>query len=269
MGKILKKLMVLLDAKQKSAMVGLIVLMLIGAVLEACSIAIIIPVIKVVIQPDAVSSGGALAFIYNHSFFTSEKAFSVAIMLSLIIAFIVKNLYLFFEQKLLYRFIFTNQFRTSERMMKNYMRRDYEFFLNADTAVIQRSITSDVNNMYALIQALLQLTSEIIVFVSIAIVCLVADPLMTLIIAALLGVTLIVIKVILKPILYRAGAENQEYYSGLFKWISQTVTGVKEVKVNGREKYFIDEYIKCGRGYVGAVQKYTLINKIITFFQSV
>lgn len=262
MVKIFKKLMVLLDKKQKRGMIGLILLMLVGAVVEACSIAVIIPVIEIVIQPNAITENAALNYIYTHSFFSSERVFSIAILLSLVVAFAIKNIFLFFEQKILYRFIFTNQFRTSERMMKNYMRRDYEYFLNADTAVIQRSITSDVNNMYALIQALLQMISEIIVFVALAIVCLIADPVMTILVASLLGVTLVIIKLILKPILYRAGAENQEYYSGLFKWISQTVTGIKEVKVNARERYFIDEYIKCGRGYVGAVQKYTLINNI-------
>ena len=30
------------------------------------------------------------------------------------------------------------------------MQRPYEYYLNADTSVIQRSITSDVNNMYGL-----------------------------------------------------------------------------------------------------------------------
>ena len=39
-------------------------------------------------------------------------------------------------------------------------------------------------------------------------------------------------------------------------------TGIKEVKIAGRETYFIDEYIRCGKGYVGAVQKYTLYNNV-------
>ena len=142
-------------------------------------------------------------------------------------------------------------------MMKNYMRRSYEYFLNADTAVIQRSITSDVNNMYALILSLLQLISEVIVFVCLAVVLLVA-----LVISVLLVITLFIIKVVLKPVMYKAGEDNQNYYSGLFKWISQTVAGIKEVKIGGRETYFVDEYIKCGKGYVDAVQKYTLYNNI-------
>ena len=37
--------------------------------------------------------------------------------------------------------------------------------------------------------------------------------------------------------------------------------GIKEVKITGRENYFVREYQKCGQGYVNAVQKYNLYKK--------
>ena len=260
--KILKKLMKLLDAKQKRSLVGLIFLMLIGAILEACSVALIIPVVTVLFTPNAISEKWYLSLAYSISPFNSEKAFSIAVMLSIIVAFIVKNVFLYLEQKILYRFIYTNQFRTSERMMKNYIRRNYEYYLNADTSVIQRNITSDVNNMYALIQSLMLLISELIVFATLIALCVKESPLMTAFLAVLLGVTLLLIKIVLKPVLYKAGKDNQDFYSGLFKWINQTVTGIKEVKIGGKEKYFSDCYIECGKGYVNAVQKYTLLSNV-------
>ena len=81
-------------------------------------------------------------------------------------------------------------------------------------------------------------------------------------ISAMLILTLLVITKVVKPVLRKAGKDNQDYYSGLFKWISQTVQGIKEVKVAGKEQYFVDEYIACGQGYVDAVQKYTLLNNV-------
>lgn len=262
MRKIWKKLLVLLDKKQKGTMVLLVFMMLIGAILEVFSVATVIPVANIVFMPEKIHQNEMLIFLYDLFGFQSDRSFGIVIMLSLIAAFVMKNIYIYFMQKVMYHFVYTNQFRTSERMMKNYMRRGYEFYLNADTAVIQRSITSDVNNMYGLILSLLQLVSEGIVFVVLSIVLLVSDPLMTVIIASLLGVTLLAIKVIIKPVMHRAGADNQEYYSNLFKWIHQTVTGIKEVKIGGREKYFIDTYAQYGKGYVGAVQRYTLFNNI-------
>ena len=260
--KIMKKMNLLLDKKQKRFMVVLVFMMLIGAVLETASISIVIPVVTLVMDQNAVQNNELVHSIYVFLGMKSARSFTILVMLSMVAAFVLKNLFLFLQQKVLYHFVYTNQFRTSERMMKNYMRRSYEYFLNADTAVIQRSITSDVNNMYALILSLLQLVSEVIVFVCLAVVLLVAEPRMTFVISVLLVITLFIIKVVLKPVMYKAGEDNQNYYSGLFKWISQTVAGIKEVKIGGRETYFVDEYIKCGKGYVDAVQKYTLYNNI-------
>jgi ABC-type multidrug transport system fused ATPase/permease subunit len=146
--------------------------------------------------------------------------------------------------------------------MRNYLRRGYEFYLNADTAVVQRSITSDVNNMYALILALLQMASDGIVSVFIISYCLLTNGTMTMILALVLLVLMALIKKVLKPVMYKAGKDNQDYYSGLFKWISQTVQGIKEVKISCKEQYFVNEYKKCGKGYVDAVQKYSLYNNI-------
>lgn len=260
MNKILRKINVLLDKKQKANMVVLLINMLIGAVLETASISLIIPVITIVIKPNASQSNQYLHMIYTMFHMTSETQLTVFVMLTLIVAFILKNAFLFVQQKMLYHFIYTNQFRTSERMMRNYLRKGYEFYLNSDTSVIQRSITSDVNNMYALILAVLQLLSEVIIFVSLSAILLVVDATMTIVIATMLIITLFLIKVILKPIMQKAGEDNQNYYSGLFKWISQTVTGIKEVKIAGKEQYFIDEYVKCGKGYVDAVQKFSVYN---------
>ncbi|MCR5210535.1 MAG: ABC transporter ATP-binding protein/permease [Lachnospiraceae bacterium] len=262
MSKILKKLNKLLDRKQKSFMVLLVFMMLIGALLETASVTLIIPVISVVMDPEAITENKYVAPLYDALGMKTSQDFTVLVMLSLIGAFVLKNIYLYVQQKVLYKFVYTNQFRTSERMMKNYIRRPYEYFLNADTAVIQRSITSDVNNMYALILSLLTLVSETIVAVFLVAVLLFAEPRMTIMISVLLLITLFVIKLVLKPVMKKAGQDNQDFYSSLFKWISQTVTGIKEVKIGGRESYFVDEYIKCGRGYVDAVQKYTLYSNV-------
>jgi ABC-type bacteriocin/lantibiotic exporter with double-glycine peptidase domain len=145
-------------------------------------------------------------------------------------------------------------------MMINFMQRPYEYYLNADTAVIQRSITSDVNNMYGLILSCLQLTSEMIVFACLVALLLSQDAKMTITIAALLVTVLLIIKFVIKPIMVKAGQENQDYYSGLYKWINESVTGIKEIKIANKENYFINGYADCGAGYVSAVQKYNLYN---------
>ncbi|MBE5866178.1 MAG: ABC transporter ATP-binding protein [Lachnospiraceae bacterium] len=259
---ILKKLNVLLDKKQKRTMVWLTIMMVIGAFLQTAGVSTILSVVELVMDREKLYEEGMLHDLFVLFGDGSEVRFTVLAMIVLILVFVVKNSFLYLQQKATLAFVYTNQFRTSERMMKNYLRRGYEFYLNADTAVVQRSITSDVNNMYALILALLTLLSDIIVFAFMVVFCFEQDPVMTILVAGVMLLLLVLIKKVLKPILHKAGEDNQNYYSGLFKWISQTVQGIKEVKISCKEQYFVSEYVKCGKGYVDAVQKYSLYNQV-------
>ena len=259
---IIKKLCVLLDKKQKRTMVGLIILMVISAFLQTAGVGMLVEVMQIVIDPEAVQHSRVAEACYEIMGVESYRTFSIIVMVLLILVFVVKNLFTYVQQKLTLSFVYTNQFRTSERMMRNYLRRGYEFYLNADTAVVQRSITSDVNNMYALILALLQLLSDSVVSLFVISYCFISSGTMTILMAVVLLLLMWLIKRVLKPIMYKAGKDNQDYYSSLFKWISQTVQGIKEVKISGKEQYFVSEYRKCGKGYVDAVQRYSLYNQV-------
>lgn len=254
--------MVLLDKRQKKVMVFLVLLMLVGAVLETLGVSMIIPVMNVVMDEHAVEKNWYLQVLCDvfKIAYDDTGRLMVVTMLGLVGIFVAKNVFLFFQQKVQLKFVYTNQFATSRRMMINFMERPYEYYLNADTSVIQRSITSDVNNMYGLILALLQLSSEAVVFVCVVGVSFVADMWMTVTVTVVLLLAMTVIKWVLKPIMRKAGEENQDYYSGLYKWIDQSVMGIKEIKIAGKENYFINEYSKCGAGYVNAVQRYNLFN---------
>lgn len=259
--KILRKMNVLLDARQKRAMVALIFMMLIGGVLESLGISMIVPIVTVVMDPAAVQENELLSSVYDAMGMKSNAEFAMFALLAFVGMTVIKNVYLFFQQKMQLRFVYTNQFATSRRMMINFMQRPYEYYLNADTSVIQRNITSDVNNMYGLILSCLQLFSECIVFVCLVVALfLYSDPMMIVTVAALMVALLFVIKKVLKPIMIRAGQDNQDFYSGLYKWIEQSVMGIKEIKIGCKENYFINEYAKCGEGYVNSVQKYNLFN---------
>lgn len=261
MGKILRKMNVLLDGRQKRAMAALIVMMLIGGVLESLGVSMLVPIVTVVMDPEAISESSLLSSVYETFGMESTAQFAMLLLLSFVGMTVIKNIYLFFQQKAQLKFVYTNQFATSRRMMINFMQRPYEYYLNADTSVIQRNITSDVNNMYGLILSCLQLFSECIVFIClVTALFLYSDAMMIVTVAALMVALLFVIKKVLKPIMIKAGQDNQDYYSGLYKWIEQSVMGIKEIKIGCKENYFINEYAKCGAGYVSSVQKYNLFN---------
>ena len=184
MRKIISKLNKILSPAQKRHMALLTVMMIIGALLQTAGVGMLVSVVNIVIDPEKSADSQIARVFYDIIGSDSEEAyrlFQYTVMISMIIVFVVKNLFLYIQQKAMYAFVYNNQFSTSERMMRNFVRRDYEYYLNADTAVVQRSITSDVNNMYALILSILQLISDGFVSLCVCAFCLAQSGLMTVI----------------------------------------------------------------------------------------
>ena len=113
--KIFKKLMVIMNAKQKRKMALLMMMMVVGAFLETASISLIIPVMTLVLSPNAVEENAIMASVYHALGMSSPRQFTVFVMGAMVLAFVLKNLFLFMLQKMMYRFVYKNQFETQER----------------------------------------------------------------------------------------------------------------------------------------------------------
>lgn len=259
---IVKKLRLLLDRKQKIAMVGLVFLMIFGAVLETCSIGFLIPVLSAILDIDSLMEYGIVRSVYEAFHMKNTTEFIILMMVVLILLFVLKNLFLQLQHVIQYRFVYRNQYGMAKKMMIYYMKRPYEFYLNADTAVVQRNITSDIINMYALILCVLQLMSEFFIFFFLVAATMLLQPVMTLVLMAVLFLCLLLIKVIFKSVMTQSGKENRENYSGLLKWIQQAVLGIKEIKIGNREEYFVKEYVSCNGRYIQALKKYSIYKNI-------
>ena len=258
--KILKKINILMDKKQKRSMLGLLCMMVISGALETVTVLMVMTVVELIINPATLEQGDTYKMICEILNLNGTVQFSVLAILFLIFLYVGKSVFQFVFQRSLYRFVYSNQFKTAANLMKSFVKKDYEYYLNAETSVIQRSITADVSNMYALIQSVLQIASEVVVALFLVVALAMKDPVMTIIIGVLLVVTLVVIKNIIKPIMNRTGKENQDYGASMFSWIAQTIQGIKDIKVAGKEQYFINEYCKVGEGYVKAMERFSLFN---------
>lgn len=258
--KILKKINILMDKKQKLSMLKLLIMMVLSAFLESGAVMMVMAVVQLIIEPDVLVQGDTYQKISSLLHLENVVQFSALAIGFLMFLYVAKSVFQFILQKSLYRFVFTNQFQTAANLMKNFVKRDYEYYLNAETSVIQRSITADVSNMYALIQSVLLIASEAIVAVFLVVLLALYDPVMTGVVGVLLVGSLVVIKSIIKPIMNRTGKENQDYGASMFAWIAQTIQGIKDIKVAGKEQYFINEYCKVGKGYVKAMERFNLFN---------
>ena len=82
--KIYRKLMVIMNGKQKRTMALLLVMMVFGAFLETASISLIIPVMTLVLSPDAVEKNEVMASVYHGLRMTDPRQFTVFVMAAMV-----------------------------------------------------------------------------------------------------------------------------------------------------------------------------------------
>ena len=85
MKKIYRKMMVLMNRKQKLKMVQILFMMVIGAVLETVSIGLVVPAIQMIMDPSCVEGDSVLAQIYRWTGFQKPGYFTTLILVLIIL----------------------------------------------------------------------------------------------------------------------------------------------------------------------------------------
>ncbi len=259
---LLKKVAYLFDHKQRIQLVGLAVMILIGGVLETLSVSIMVPVVQAIMEPDKFLQNRYVSRIMEFLPIKIESGRELIMLMlgTMIVLFIVKNLYLLLQTYVQNTFVTRNRNRMISRVMREFLNRPYEEYLGADIPTVFRLTDSDIPNAFQLILVMIQMITEIVVAVSICIVLLVASPAMTIFCGAVfLGMTLMITRV-LKPRLNAIGRKNQAIQSRIAKWRIQSIYGLKDVKVLHREEFFVRNYYESGAIGANVARNYAVMN---------
>lgn len=237
-----KKINYILDKEQKIKLVVMLIVILIGALFELLGVSAIMPLISVATNPDAVNEKWYLVFIQDIFGFYEAKQLIVFLALALVIVYIVKNVYISMMYNLQYRFIFNNQRRLAVKMMDSYMHQNYLFHVSRNVAELQRNVTEDVNGFYTVVLNAMQFIAEASVCVVLAVFLVRVDVMTTLVVAGLVFVFAILVGVVFKKTLVKKGKENRSVSIRLTKWVLQSFSGIKEIKVMNKENFFLKNY---------------------------
>lgn len=240
----LKKINYVLDRRQKINLVILLVIILIGAFVELLGVSAVMPLINVAMEPETIDEKWYFVLISKYTGITDANQMILFLAVLLIIIYILKNIYVMAMYSLQYRFIFNNQQRLSVRMMKSYMQQDYLFHVSRNVAEFQRNITSDVNGFFTVALNALQFLAEFSVSAVLVIFLLVQDWVSTLAIAALLFLFMGIFTVFFRKVLVKIGEESRQANVQVTKWLFQSFSGIKEIKVANKESFFITNYDK-------------------------
>lgn len=239
-----KKINYVLDKRQKRNLVILLIIIFVGAFVELLGVSAIMPIVNVALNPSTIDNTWYLVEIRDFMGFTQAKEMLTFLAVVVILIYIAKNIYITVMYDLQYRFIFNNQKRLAIKMMDCYMNQNYLFHVSKNIAELQRNVTNDVNGFFTVVLNTLQLLAELSVCIVLVAYLMSQDWLTTLVVAGIVFGVGLLFTFLFRKVLVQKGEENRDLTAQASKWILQAFSGIKEIKVINKEKFFIDNYIK-------------------------
>ena len=255
----LKKINYVLDRGQKIRLLILLATIIIGALFETLGVSAILPLITIVTDPDILNKDNNYSKLAGILGITDVRTLILIMAVALIAVYIVKNIYLLFMYNLQYRYAYNNQRRVSYRLMECYLSQDYLFHVSHNVADLQRNVSGDVNGFFTVVLNVIQLFTEGVTCLALVIFLLMQDVATTIAVIILLSFFMLVVLFVFRKRMTRLGHENRQIAALLYKWISQSFGGIKEVKVANREKYFLENYDRTYRKQVRLQRKQQML----------
>ena len=246
----LSKIKYILTEKEKRSLWGLFAMMLVGGCLELVGVAGVFPLITYIVDGE------------------KDNLSSVIYMAIFIIAvYICKNLFLALMYRTIFGFVYRGRSALSTRLFHTYMSEPYAFHLDRNYAILQRAVRGDAEGCYMVIKDLLQIMSECIICTILTVLLFVVNPIMALVLTAMLGLCVGSVYIVSRKTIKKLGREDMEYGTMMNQWLMQGIGGIKEIILLGREKYFTDKfggYSKASSGNQTRQQLWAQIPRMIT-----
>lgn len=257
---IVKELNFVLTSKQKRYILILMFAAIIYSGFELLGVASVLPFIQAVQMPEVLMGKEYVQYIMRVFKIQESKEVLMFMGIGLILVYIFKNLYMLFYHYLQYDFSSIIQKELSLRMLHSYMNHSYTFFLNTNSSEILRGCSGDVAGVYAIISNISTIIAEVLTIIAIGVFILYTDFFIAVFALGLMLFVLLIMVLIFKPIMKRAGKKNIQISTIQNQILYQIVSGIKEIFVMQRKEFFVQEYEKISEKARKLHRKYDFIN---------
>ena len=234
----LVKLFKIIDNNQKKRFYFLLIFLFFGMILEAIGIGIIIPLINLLLEPNILDID-IFNKIYIYLGLTSSQSLINIFLITVIILFIFKTLYLTLITYYQVNFLSKFTAKISSDLFEKYLNQDYSFHIKNSSSSLIKNIQVEVNFLYTYCMAFLILLLEIIMSLAIIITLIIIEP---------IGALCIVFMFTLFAGLFLSFTRNNIIYWGnrresidknISKNVLNSLGGIKDIIINQRSEFFI------------------------------
>lgn len=245
----------ILTTSQKRWGVVVIIMTIAGAICETLGVSIILPLVRVMIEPQKLRENTLVRPVIETMNLNSDAALIWTIGLAVIFVYLIKNLFLLLLSYVRVKYACKVQRELSIEMLDSYMKQGYVFFLNAGTGELLRGMLNSITNTYNGLYQIFKLFAEAATIVFICVYIMVSDIVMAVCVIALASICLLIVVLGCQKWVKKCGEIYYKYTALINKILIQTFQGIKEILVMQRQEYFINsyqnQYQKQQKGFIG------------------
>lgn len=232
-----------LSTKAKKRVIFLLPVILIGIVLETLSIGMVVPALGILMSESYFEE---FPFLHNFLDFLGNPSHEVLIFVGLsglAGAFLLKNIFLFFQFQCQGTFVFSAQREIALNLFNLYLRRDYLFHLRTNSSKLLRNLTTEVS-LYCsyFLMPLLNLLTESLVILAILSLIFYVEPQGTVFLVIFLVTLVFLFVKVTNRVVGSWGQKRLVAEEGKLKHLSQGLGGIKEILLSGKLEFFLRRF---------------------------
>ena len=253
------KLSYIFGRKEKTGLFLLLLMIFTGSMLELAAVAIFQPFIAVMINPESIADSRQMRRIYDFFALASHEQFLSVLCIAIVVIYVFKNAFLWFQQRYVIHFTLEMQRRMSVRLLAGYMKEPYTFHLNTNVAVLLRNINGDTGQFTKMLTHSVQLLMEIVVCIMLGIALFVVSQSMAVVIGVSLLICIGLYTQVTRRYVRRLAEEARLANAKKYQWLTQSLYGIKEILVLNRASFFVTAFEKYSRLFTRASKRTSLI----------
>lgn len=239
---LLKKINYLLTYNQKRQLIFLAGLLLIGILFEMLGLGILIPALGIMLKSDIGKEYPVLQPFLEYLGNPTQVQLVVIGMLTLVFIYIIKAVFLIFLSWKQSQFSSELSADLSSKLFLGYLQQPYSFHLERNSAELLRNIQGEVALFSFISQSIISLTIEISIVIGVVAMLIIVEPVGAVVTTAFLAMAAYMYHIFTKKKVLAWGVSRQ-FHSGLAnQHLMQGLGGVKDVKLTGRDKYFLEQF---------------------------
>jgi ABC-type multidrug transport system fused ATPase/permease subunit len=164
-------------------------------------------------------------------------------------------------------FVQKSQFNLSKRLVKTYLYHSYDWFLNNNSADLGKTILSEVAQIIGnSLNPLIELVTKGLITILILFLLIIVDPILALVVGTSLGVSYGIIFYFVNNFIKSIGKERLKNNELRFLTISEAFGAIKEIKVGGLEKRYIDRFSIPAKNFAQNQASAALVSQLPRYF---